>query len=385
MDKMVSLEKSQCIGCGVCMQVCPKDCIQMVENDEGFMYPKVNEELCIGCDLCKKTCAVINPSRTKKNFQKAYAVVNLESEIRKKSSSGGVFAAMAMFFISRNGYVYGAKYTSVSVVEHSCATHLTDLYALLGSKYTQSRVWGCFGEIHERLDKSKEVLFVGTPCQVAALYKYLGKTYSNLTTVEIVCHGVPSRKLLAKYIGWHEKNNKATVNSINFRNKKNGWMNYGVEINYDNGGSYLKSHFRDPFMRMFLNEYFLRPSCYECRFKGVEREADITISDFWNVKEYAPEMDDDGGISLVYINSDAGMELLKKIQSKLAIKEIEISPTLYKDSALNVKAKCPVDRQYVIDSMDKLTFMQLERRTTVPYWREHFRRIKYEISKVAKR
>ena len=382
---MVSLEKSKCIGCGACSQVCPKNCIQMVEDNEGFMYPKVNEEQCIGCDLCQKACPIINPSKVTNTIRKAYAVVNRENEIRKCSSSGGVFAAIGAWLLRKNGLVYGAKYSSPSLVEHSHATCITELYELLGSKYTQSHAWKTFGEIKNNLINSKDVLFVGTPCQVAALHKYLGKSYLNLITVEIVCHGVPSRKLLARYIDWHEKHNNSNVSCVNFRNKKNGWMNYGVEITYENGHSYIKSHFKDPFMRMFLNEYFLRPACYECRFKGIDRAADITISDFWNVKEYAPEMNDDGGVSLVYVNSDAGVKIFEAIQSELVVKEINISPLLYKDSALCVKARRPVDRQHVFDNMDKLTFEQLERRTTVPYWREQFRRLKYEIIKVVKR
>lgn len=322
-------EKSKCCGCGACKQKCPQKCISMKEDNEGFLYPDINENDCIKCGLCEKVCPVIN--NIEKNIEKtpmAYAVYAKDSMIREESSSGGMFTLLAEKVLEKKGIIFGAAFDDKWQVKHIAIDDANKLYLLRGSKYLQSNTEDTFMQVKNALNKEKEVLFSGTECQIVALKKFLGKEYCNLITVGVLCHGVPSQKVWKKYLEFREKEVNSKVGNINFRNKRPGWKEYSLTIRFKNGEEYSEIFYQDLYMKMFLNNICLRPSCHACRFKELNRKSDITIGDFWGIEQIASEMDDNRGTSLVLVHSTKGMELLKSILNRVEIKEVDTNCSL---------------------------------------------------------
>ena len=237
-------EKSRCSGCHACSNACPKNCIQMTSDEEGFWYPQVDKEKCINCGLCEKVCPIIHKwqpddSRT----TTAMAAINLNEEIRLKSSSGGIFTLIAEEIIKQGGVVFGAALTDdFRSVHHIYVDNTDDLEKLRGSKYVQSKIGDTYKQAKDYLDSGRKVLFTGTPCQIGGLYSYLRTPYENLFTQDIICHGVPSPMVWEKYIEGHERKASSKTNIVTFRNKANGWKAYSVFIGFDNYKEYLNNH-----------------------------------------------------------------------------------------------------------------------------------------------
>lgn len=323
-------DKSKCSGCHGCANICPKKCISMEYDEEGFWYPKVNYDLCINCGLCEKVCPILNDLSID-NSPKAYACFNRNENIRKESSSGGVFTLLASYVIDCGGVVYGAAFSDDFQVKHISVTEKEKLYLLRGSKYVQSKLGNTYTEIKNLLNNGKMVYFSGTPCQIDGLLRYLNTSYDNLICQDIVCHGVPSPKLWQHYLKQFSLEQDA---KIYFRDKSTGWDSYSFTIKQ-------KDQFQQPasqneYMKVFLKDLCLRPSCYDCHSKGLKRNSDITLADFWGVREVCPEMYDNKGTSLVFINSKKGKELFEKIKPEIEYKEINIhqavqyNPSSYK-------------------------------------------------------
>ena len=302
-------DKHKCCGCGACAAVCPHGCISMREDGEGFLYPYVDEGLCVDCGLCEAVCpelTVVKPSM--RRFCQTIVARNNDDEIRMSSSSGGVFTLLAESVLNRGGVVFGAGYAGDLSVHHTYTECVEGLAAFRGSKYVQSVIGGTYAEAGHFLTAGREVLFSGTPCQIAGLRAYLRKEYDNLLCVEVVCHGVPSHKVLMQYLSENFSGVKLT--EVDFRNKRSGWRNYSVVVKgcADVAGEEVrvneKMPYRDnPFMRGFLKDIYLRPSCYECPFKDFASGADITLGDCWGAEKLCPELDDDRGLSIIWICS----------------------------------------------------------------------------------
>lgn len=311
-------DKTNCFGCHACANACPQNCISMVSDDEGFWYPQTDKAKCIDCNFCEIVCPVIlrwqhDDSRS----TTAMAAINLNKEIRLKSSSGGIFTLIAEQIINQGGVVFGAAFTNdFKSVRHICIDKIADLDKLRGSKYVQSKIGDSYRKAKVFLDNGRMVLFTGTPCQIGGLYSYLRKPYDNLITQDIICHGVPSPMVWKKYVEEQERKISSKVNKVTFRNKENGWKAYSVFIGFENKKQYLKDHSADMYIRAFLSDICLRPSCSECQFKGLQRQSDITLADFWGIQNVLPEMDDDIGTSLVLVHSDKGRYLLEEISDK---------------------------------------------------------------------
>lgn len=258
---------------------------------------------------------------------RSFAAYNKDEAIRLKSSSGGVFYVFARKILSEGGIVFGAAFDSEWQVHHEICSNIQDLQRIMQSKYVQSSLGDTYTNVREALISGKKVLFCGTPCQVAGLISFLRSTVKGnewkilLLTIDFICHGVPSRMVWRRYLKEVSKDKKIT--SINFRDKTNGWRNFGLRIDFDNGDSYLQSQHKDPYMRGFLKNLYLRESCYECKFRGVERQSDFTIADFWGVHTLLPDFFDDKGTSIVLAHNDRAIRILEEASDIVNICEIQ--------------------------------------------------------------
>lgn len=318
--------KDRCSGCHACANACPKECIKMISDDEGFWYPQLDMKKCIDCGLCEKVCPIIHKWQPDESrVTKAIAAINKIEEIRLKSSSGGMFTLIAELIINQGGIVFGAAFSDdFKSVHHISVDNIDDLDKLRGSKYVQSRIGNTYKQVKEYLESGRKVLFTGTPCQIGGLYSYLKKPYSNLYTQDIICHGVPSPMVWEKYVEEREKEYSAKTKQIYFRNKKSGWKSYSISFNFVNNKEYMKVHREDSFMRAFLSDVCLRQSCSNCSFKNITRQSDLTLADFWGIQNVLPEMDDDKGTSIVLVHSEKGCELLEQIEQLVITKPVDI-------------------------------------------------------------
>lgn len=304
-------EKAHCCGCSACVQICPRHCITMPADGEGFRYPMVDVAKCVNCGLCEKVCPELHPFPAHEPLE-TYAAWHTDSSVRRESSSGGIFSSLAEWTIREGGVVFGARFTPEWDVVHGYAESMTDVAAFRGSKYMQSHIGTAYADAERFLKTGKPVLFSGTPCQVAGLHRYLRKAYDNLLTVDFVCHGVPSSAVFKRYLREVCHKEEAVV-GVNFRDKRKGWKNYSMTIDFSSGRSVRNPFTEDPFMRGFLANLLLRPSCYSCVARGSRSNSDLTIGDFWGIDNIAPQLDDDRGISLVVGQTPRGQQRLAEM------------------------------------------------------------------------
>lgn len=319
--------KSECYGCEACRNICPKGCIFMKEDEEGFHYPYIDRAKCIGCGNCIKVCphrgSVLNSNRL--NGPLVYAAINLDENIRLKSSSGGMFTLLSQVIIKNGGTVYGAGFDKNLNVIHKGVENLEELEGLRGSKYVQSYINNTYSEVERKLNDSNSVLFTGTPCQVYGLYSFLGKNHERLITADIICGGTPSPKVYRDYYEWMSKKFCDKIVDIFHRDKDNGWNNgYTCRVKFSNGIQYLAHSSKDPYLRGFSSGLFKRPSCHSCKFANDNRCSDITLGDYWKVSKFHPEMDDNKGTSLVILNTVKGRNLFDKCKERTSFVESNI-------------------------------------------------------------
>lgn len=256
---------------------------------------------------------------------KVYAVKHKDEVIRKASRSGGIFTALSDQILYNGGVVYGCVLTDDFRAIHVRADNEENRNRMRGSKYIQSKLGDTFKNVKEDLDMKRSVLFSGTSCQVAGLKRYLGKEYDNLLCVDIVCHGVPSKKVWDAYLRWQEKKNQSKLVSVDFRNKKDfGWRDHVETLYFENGKSISSQVFKE----LFYGHTVLRPSCYHCPYKSIMHPGDITIADYWGIEKAAPEFDDNKGVSLVLVNNETGEKAFEKVKEILIWKQTELQDSL---------------------------------------------------------
>lgn len=337
------LRKEDCCGCNACADVCPKNCITFKTDIEGFWYPDVNKEACVNCHLCENVCPVINPADKVLRYeeQKVFAAYTMDDKIRMDSTSGGIHSMLALVMYERNAYVGGAVYNDDYTVSQIIDDNPKRLPEIRSSKYLQSDSTGVYKEIKNKLREGREVFFCGCPCQVQALYKSLGnKEYDNLTTCDFICRGVNSPKVFFKYMDMLERQYGAKATNIKFKNKKWGWHNFSMRVNFANGKEYCKDRWHDLFFIGYLQAgNFTRPSCYQCKFKGFPQKSDITLADFWGIEKLDKTLDQDKGTSLVMINSVKGQELFDSIKDKIVWKEFSVKDAEIGNPSLNSSLK----------------------------------------------
>lgn len=336
-------DKKNCCGCSACTLVCPKHCIRMSQDNEGFLYPIVKEANCIGCGLCERVCHELHPF-AKQSPLKVYAAINKDDQIRLNSSSGGIFYLLAEKTITAGGVVFGARFDEQWQVVIGYAETIDGIRTFMGSKYVQARIETAYTDAKQFLQKGRKVLFSGTPCQIAGLYHFLKKDYDNLLTVDVICHGAPSPKVWGRYLDEVVTAGRKAIEDVQFRNKRNGWKQFNFIMNYNEDErsiSLCSCHKDNHYMRAFLSDIILRPSCHDCKAKHGRSHSDITLADCWGIKSEMPEMDDDKGTSLVFVNTDKGYAALdwSKIThiETTAEKVIKHNPAYYLSVAANPK------------------------------------------------
>ena len=352
------LEKKRCTGCSACASICPKGAIKLVEDNEGFKHPVIDQDKCINCGLCKRTCPVLN---TKENcsLNKCYVAYNKNDEVKKTSSSGGIFDVIAREVLNDNGIVVGAAFNENMKLNHIAIEKIEDLEKLKGSKYLQSDLDNIFTYIKSQINDRK-ILFVGTPCQVAGLHTYLKKDYDNLICIDLFCHGVPSPKLFNKYIKELESSNNSKVVKYNFRDKKTGWDTYSNTVSFKDDKQISELQSNNSYMRLFLSDIALRESCYNCNFKVGNKYSDITLGDFWGVQKYYPEMYNKNGVSAIIINTEKGKRIFESISNNLEYKECKLEEIVAGNPSLKSSGKYPKKRNKFFQDMDSLSIKKLK-------------------------
>ena len=346
LDSAISAEKvdlanDKCVGCGACAAVCAKGAVRIVKNEEGFLHAYIDSSKCVDCGLCKKACPALNTPE-KHEVSENILAFKAEDSVRKSSTSGGAFAALASAVISEGGVFYGAKLEDNRVVRHVRGITDDDLLSMQGTKYVQSDMTECFLLIEQDLRAGTKVLFSGTPCQVDAVNRFVRAkrlASDNLVTVDIVCHGVPSPKIYAEYIEWLEEESGSAVKEYKFRTKKISWRgNSCMAILAD--GRELKNDKRlNGFMNLYYSDNITNSSCYSCQYTSHDRVSDITVSDYWGIENVVPAFEDSLGVSMVVLNTERGKELFDKATgehvagSLTGIKQPQLSvPTRRPDS-----------------------------------------------------
>lgn len=324
------MEKEKCCGCSACEQICPVQCIVMEKDEKGFLYPKTDLEKCIHCRKCDRVCPAEQSADKKQAAQITDTFIGYtkKENIRKNSSSGGIFSVLAECVLDQNGVVFGAAFDQDFSVHHIFVESKKDLWKLQGSKYVQSNLENTYKEAKTFLETGRPVLFTGTACQIAGLQNYLGKQYEILYTVDVLCHGVPSPEIWKRYLEEKRCEYGQEIQKIEFRNKQMGWKNFSVNIIFANGLSYAKVRHEDAFMKLFLSNICLRPSCYQCTWKGIPRVSDISLGDCWGVDRTMPEMDDDNGTSVILVHSQKGRWLLENVRDELNLRNAQLDTVL---------------------------------------------------------
>lgn len=343
-----------CNGCWACANICPMNCIRMEPDAEGFLRPIIDESRCINCGRCHDICPVLHPPVVQKEEPKCYAAINRCEEQRSNASSGGVFILLAQWVIDRGGVVFGAAFNPDFSVSHRSAQTLEEAKAFCGSKYLQSRIGNVYQQAKQYLKEGRWVLFTGTPCQILGLRAFLGEDSPHLLTMDIVCHGVPSPDVWQRYVAYRAcmDNQGELPQRICFRSKTNSWAKYSMVFQYDDM-EYCVPYDCDPYMRGFLHNLYLRPSCHQCVAKGIHRTADFTLADFWGIQTCLPHMDDDRGTSLVLIHSEKANTIWKELENQIISESMEPEKALLYNLSASISSAAHPKRSNFFNSYRK--------------------------------
>ena len=348
-----------CTGCMACISACPYHAIKETIDNEGFTRPEIIDSLCRKCQICSKVCPQLTTVKRKPEYQDVYACWSKDTNIRRNSSSGGFFSEISKAIINEKGIIFGAAIENTNVI-HLSIEKENELYKLQGSKYVQSKVTYIYNQVKEYLENGRKVLFSGTPCQIAGLYNFLSKEYDNLTTIDMVCHGVPSPKVYNSYIKYLENKTKSKVKGILFRDKDKSWTYFNIKVLFENGNVYKGGYFSDPYIIGFLKDIFLRPSCHHCTYANTNRISDITIADFWGyIPRKKEEQNDDKGISLIIINTKRGKAYLDKCSTSLSLYKRSIDEAISGNKCLSQSYPKPDNRNQFWKDYNSMNFDQI--------------------------
>ena len=377
-------KKEECCGCTACASICPQECISMKVDEEGFMYPSVNQGKCVNCHICEKVCPIANNDKlncvtaatidikeiTENAIEKekilpdCYAAFLKDNNARNDSTSGGVFTALAEYVLQQHGKVYGVEIAKDNRVVHSCVENMKYLGKYRHSKYVQSDQNGIFKRIKSDLESGRWVLYSGTPCQVAGLLAFLQKNYAALITVDVFCHGVGSPKYWQKYTQYMEKEYSSKIEKVVFREKTYGYNSACLAVYFNNGKSSHKGHDDDYYWSVFSKCLIFRPSCYSCPFKRILHKSDFSIGDYWDNKELGPEFENANGCSLLLVHTEKGKAILKRLTDIIVSEKVELEKALvingsHQPSMLISSSVLPKGRETIFSDIDTMSMSQL--------------------------
>ena len=354
-------QKELCTGCGACAAACPKNCIAMEPDSEGFLRPVIREEDCVHCGLCGKICPIRLPREEGAGETAAYGAMSHDRETRLASTSGGIFTLLCRWVLDRGGVIFGAAWGEDFSVTHCRVESPADIGRLRGAKYAQSALGDTFVQVRECLEQGKTVLFSGTPCQVGGLKAYLGKDYVNLILVDLICHGVPSPAVWQHYLQYRSQTDARGEKpiAVNLRSKESGWPGYAARFEYGDGTVYSALNRQDPYLRGFVGGLYMRPSCHDCHFKGIRRQSDFTLGDYWGVWDRQPHLHDGAGTSLVLLHTDRAMEIWQRLSPEMEYQVVNAADALAENPSALVSAALTEKREIFFETWRNRDFSAL--------------------------
>ena len=334
-------DKSQCTGCTACESICGKKAITMQFDEFGHSYPHVNKEICVECGLCETVCPMLHKDEIgrKDGNVYTYAAYNKDLKVRKESTSGGIFTLLAEEILLNNGVVFAARFDEEFHVIHDHFDTIENIGKYRGSKYVQSSLNGIFKSVKEFL-KVRKVLFVGTPCQVEGLKRYLRKDNPNLVTCDFICMCISSPRMWDDYL--KEYHTDVKLESITFKDKRTSWHKWNMLIKDEEGEHLMKGNY-NPFFYTYLNQYSSRPSCFKCPFRRTHRNSDFTIADCWGIDKVNPDFDDDKGCTTLIVQSLKGKRIFEQIKCKMNYIDYKIEDVRTYNPYIEKQLPCPVD------------------------------------------
>ena len=344
-------DATDCCGCRACEQACAHHAIYFKENDEGFLYPLLDTSKCVDCGLCERVCPMMKANLVQQEEGQAYVAQNTNEEDLKTSSSGGGFVAFAKYVLSQGGVVYGAAYQDGAKVKHLRIENCSDIEKLKGSKYVQSDIGDSYLRVKTDLQNGRLVYFVGTPCQVAGLKLFLRKDYDNLITSDLICHGTPSPKIFQNTVNHIEKKLDADFVNYSFRDKRvRGWSCSSSSYkNHSTGKLIYLNYSKDmeAYFKAFISGHLMRMNCYHCLFANTHRCGDITLADFWGVREYMSDFPTiHRGVSLFLVNSEKGSKLLDDLKGRFILRSIQMNIAVETNANLKHPTPFAKEREY---------------------------------------
>ena len=371
------INKKDCCGCNACGDICPKNAIKFVIDIEGFWYPEIDEELCVDCGLCEKTCPIINIDKLKNNDLKqslCYAAEHKNLEVVFDSTSGGMFSALADIMYQSQGFVGGAIFNDDFSVKHYISSHKIDLPKLRSSKYLQSNLENFYIKVRDLCAKGEKVLICGCPCQMAAIRAFLNQNFENLLIVDFICLGINSPKVWHKYLQSFEQRYGYPVIYAKAKSKEYGWRNLTQKVTLSNGKTYYETKDISLYTKGYIKTHaYARPSCYDCKFKGLPRIADITLADYWGVEKNNISFDKDLGTSLVMLNSSKSVAFFEKMKHRINYIEIPFESIFSGNKALLEPLSLPeFNRADFFSYLDTHSFSEVADKYFVD--KDHFKR-----------
>lgn len=310
------IDKKQCCGCTACASACPKKCIRMIEDSEGFIYPSLNSDMCINCGLCDRVCPM-HMEYDDSVIPETVVARDTRKNVLAKGTSGSIFTSIMEYVLNNNGVIYGVVVDDDKVVKHIRVDSVDDdnVSKIPNSKYCRSDIEGIYVQINIDLIDGKLVCFSGTPCQTAGLKSFLMKDYDNLILIDVICRGNPSPLFWKKYVEYVEDKYHSCIRNVRFRNKTYGYHSGTMKIVFENGKTHYSSARTNYFLRAFFADLVSRPSCYKCHFKHVQHSADLTLYDSWHASKLAVIKDDDKGYTNIIIQTEKGKKLLRELKT----------------------------------------------------------------------
>ncbi len=391
MDKEIVLfnDIKDCCACGACENICPKNAISMLEDEQGFVYPEINRDLCIQCGACMKVCNFKKTDAMDSKFeQKVFAFASNDAQILKKSASGGAFAEIANIILAReDGVVYGAVEESRDKkwkVHHKRIDNISDLVLLQGSKYVQSEIGTVYSEVKRDLLDGKNVLFSGTPCQIDGLNGFLGKKYDNLLTVDIICHGVPSQRLFIDFLNYQEKKKNIHIDKFIFRDKSKGQGMISRMDIINSDRSIVKKGELYSYFYLFLKQHIYRENCYHCPYAKKDRVSDLTLGDFWGFATLYPSvkkeyLSDEKGISCILANTEKGLCFVLEKLTDCTIMESDFDKASEYNGQLIAPSKKSNIRSKLLEDYANNGYSAIDRYYNTHFWKDRF---KYNLSAI---